>query len=112
MKRTVFFTLGLLVFAYCSNAQPSVTEQVAQHLAIKLKDSLDLSVAQKDSLLTINLLLANQKSQWRSVYQHTDSLQFYIQRVERTRDSLYRPVLGEEKYFLYKEKKKTLLSVN
>jgi hypothetical protein len=109
--------LLLLVSAFFGkehvSAQSSIQTALAERIAGRLKDSLSLSGAQKDSIYAINMLIANQKNALRSTYQSDpDALQFHTQRVEHTRDSLYRPVLGEEKYLLYRQKKNNLVNNN
>lgn len=99
-----------MLFSIESMSQSPI-EQVASKLADKLKDSLTLSSQQRTQIFDINISLANQKMALRSQYNQPDSLRFYFQKIENTRDSLYRPVLGEEKFLLYKEKKRFLLNV-
>lgn len=111
-KICLLLLLSSLLGAGNASAQSSVQTALAERIAGKLKDSLSLSGAQKDSIYAINMLLSNQKNNLRSIYQNFDSLQFYTQQVEHTRDSLYRPVLGEEKYLLYRQKKNNLVNNN
>ncbi|HEX2846418.1 MAG TPA: hypothetical protein VHN59_07705 [Chitinophagaceae bacterium] len=111
MKKICFLLL-VSSFARIENAsaQSAMHTAVAERITGKLKDSLFLSNGQRDSIYAINMLLSGQKNNLRSIYQDMDSLQIYTQRVEHTRDSLYRPILGEEKYLLYKQKKRNLIS--
>lgn len=108
--------LLLLVLSVCgiekTSAQSSIQTALAERIAVRLRDSLSLSSAQKDSIYTINMLISNQKNALRSTYQDAETLQFHTQRVEHTRDSLYRPILGEEKYLLYRQKKNNLVNNN
>ncbi|HEX2847225.1 MAG TPA: hypothetical protein VHN59_11800 [Chitinophagaceae bacterium] len=108
--------LSLLVLSFWGfehvSAQSSIQTALAERIAGRLKDSLSLTIVQKDSIYAINMLIANQKNALRSVYQDLDELQFHTQRVEHTRDSLYRPILGEEKYLLYRQKKNNLVNNN
>ena len=105
--------IGIFFFLFCANvcdAQQS-TEQTALSIANRLKDTLGLSVIQKDSIYAINLHLNNQKSLVRSQYTQQDSIQKYIQRIESTRDNLYRQVFSDDnKYMMYKTKKLKLLA--
>ena len=103
--------LVLLVAANNVNAQ-SASEQIADKIAQKMKDSLSLSTQQKTQLYTINIQLSDQKASVRQQYTGTDSLRIKMQRVENSRDSLYRPVLGEEKFILYRQKKRNLVNNN
>jgi hypothetical protein len=111
MKNTFISFLFLSVISYSVNAQ-TAAEQLADKIAVKMKDSLSLSSEQKGQLYTINIQLSNQKASVRQQYAGTDSLQLKMQRVENTRDSLYRSVLGEEKYLLYRQKKRNLVNNN
>jgi len=52
--------------------------------------------------------LHQQKMVMRQLHQGSDSLNYYVQRVENTRDSLYHTILTDDKYFLYKQKKEHL----
>ncbi|TXJ29019.1 MAG: hypothetical protein E6Q24_04905 [Chitinophagaceae bacterium] len=94
------------------SAQSSIQTVLAERIAGRLKDSLSLSLVQKDSIYAVNMLISNQKNSLRSIYQNLDSLQFHTQRVEHSRDSLYRRILGEEKYLLYRQKKNNLVNNN
>ena len=91
------------------NAQSYATA-VADRIAQRMKDSLSLSAGQKDSIYAVNIRLHNQKALLRQQYTSIDSLEYHTQLVERTRDSLYMRVLGDEKYLLYKSKKRNLIS--
>jgi hypothetical protein len=87
--------------------------QLANKLAKKMKDTLDLSSQQRQQIKTINLQLHNQKMALRNQYTGQDSvLRVKTQQVENTRDSLYKPILGTQKYTLYRQKKINLLRMN
>lgn len=101
------FIIGITVV---SNAQSTPAATVATNIAQKMKDTLGLSDTQKDQLYQINLQLHEAKMARRQQYAGTDSVRIHVQRVENTRDSLYRAVLNEEKYQLYLQKKRNLVS--
>jgi hypothetical protein len=106
-----------IVFAFCSIAmlsysQPEPAKQMAEKIAIRMKDSLGLTEQQKQQVYDINILLFNQKAAARQAYNGTSSLSVQIQKIEKTRDSLYQTVLPPDKYFLYRGKKKTLVHNN
>lgn len=105
-------TLLLISSTVLQAQQGGIYPSPSEHIANKLKDSLNLSASQRDSLFVINNYLQNQKQQARLQHPSADSVQYYLQRIENTRDSLYRPVLGSEKYLLYKQKKRYLISAN
>jgi hypothetical protein len=108
------FFITLLLFATTAlvYGQQNPASQVAETIARKMKDSLSLTSAEKEQLYSINMQLHNGKMTIRQQYGGSDSLRFHLQQVENTRDSLYRMVLNEEKYLLYKQKKATLISSN
>ncbi|MGN6292961.1 MAG: hypothetical protein ACTHMV_09480 [Chitinophagaceae bacterium] len=110
--RKIFLILIAVVSGTTFVSAQSPTQQVAATIAQKMKDSLQLSESQRLQVFNLNIEIANQKTAQRQTHINSDSLGYYLQRVENTRDSLYRPVLGEEKYLLYKQKKRNLVSVN
>ena len=93
------------------NAQ-SNHEQLSNHIAQKMKDSLNLTNQQRDSIYAVNIQLSEWKISVRQQYTNPDSLRRHMQIVENRRDSLYRPFLSEEKYQLYLQKKRNLISNN
>jgi len=110
IMKKILVTALLATVVNTIEAQSTTGEQVAGHIAQKMKDSLDLTNALKQQVLTINLQLHNQKSVLWQQFATSDSLGVFVQRVENTRDSLYRNILDEGKYILYKQKKKNLIS--
>ena len=107
-----YIILVFALFFSVESISQSPAEQVASKVADKLKDSLNLSSEQRSQLYDANLSMSNQKMALRSQYNQPDSLRFYFQKIENTRDSLYRPILGEEKFLLYKEKKGNLINIH
>jgi len=99
-------------FSVNVKAQNTVATQLAEKIAQKMKDSLLLSESQKEQLYTINLQLSDRKSAVRQQYATSDSLGIKIQLVEKTRDSLYKAVLTEQQFILYRQKKKNLVNNN
>ncbi len=88
-------------------------EQVASRVANRLQDSLFLNTVQRDSLFSINMYLLNQSQSVRVQHANVDTLRYYLQRIENTRDSLYKRVIADDaKYGLYKQKKRNLISAN
>jgi hypothetical protein len=111
MKK-VFIILSLLIFSHTVKAQSTPAEQLAEKLAQKMKDSLSLSSSQKQQLYSINMQLHSNKLLVRQQYAGSDSLIINLQKVENTRDSLYKPVLTQQQYDLYRQKKRSLVSNN
>lgn len=110
--KIAFVTILFLFIGVASRAQSAAAIQVAGRIAQRMKDSLSLSDQQKDSIYSLNILLSNRKAELRQQYTNMDSLEHHFQLVESSRDSLYRIVLGEEKYQLYKTRKRSLISSN
>jgi hypothetical protein len=106
----IILTVLLLIGVMIVKGQSTPATTVANHIAQKMKDTLGLSDSQKEQLYQINMQLHEAKMAKRQQYAGSDSLRLRLQWVENTRDSLYRTVLNEEKYQLYIEKKKTLVS--
>lgn len=111
MYRRIFLFIFLAIASFSLKAQ-SLPEDLANHIAQKITDTLQLSDAQKDLIYTVNLQLHYQKMNMRQNYNDSDSLSYYIQQVENTRDSLYSNILPPEVYTLYLEKKETLIKAN
>lgn len=106
--------ITLLVFCSLSMAVKAQTDhatQLANKIGQKMKDSLGLTGQQKNDIVNINMNLFNQKKAARQ--QHpSGEVTYYLQKIENTRDSLYRLVLPAEKYSLYKQKKTKLVNNN
>lgn len=83
---------------------------LAQKIAKKMKDTLDLSAQQRQQLYDVNMNLHNQKQDAWLGNPSMDSLTARIQRIEKTRDSLYRPIIGEAKYQAYLQKKQNIVN--
>ncbi len=116
MKFQTTISLTLLLFiGLQTNAQSSngVAVQVAQKIAKKMKDSLNLTGNQKNKIYNVNINLHNQKQTARSqTVNNPTLLTTKIQTIEKTRDSLYKPILTVPQYDLYKVKKRNLISNN
>lgn len=110
MYKIIFLSL-FVCFSFSARSQ-SIAHNVALHIAQKMKDSLDLSVNQKGQLYGVNMQLYNKKTLARKKYAGSDSVRISIQKIENTRDSLYKNILATDKYLLYKQKKLNLISNN
>ena len=114
MIRFTILLLGVfLLLGYRGAAQATTSDEAALQLATRMRDSLMLSTTQYDSIYAINQQINQRNTAARLQYsQQSDSLQASLQRIEYSRDPLYRPVLGVDKYLLYKSKKRALLTGN
>jgi hypothetical protein len=102
----------LLIPSLFVKAQQTPAEQLALKIAQRMKDSLQLNDQQRQQIYDINMQLHNQKMWVRQHYTAQDSLSIHTQRAEGKRDSLYHIILTNEKYLLYKQKKRNLVSSN
>lgn len=110
-KKLWLLIVTTLVTNAALHAQSPPAELLASRIADRMRDSLSLSAGQRTSIYTINMQLHERKMNVRQ--QHASAPGEWgalIQRIENTRDSLYRPLLGEEKYLLYRQKKHNLVT--
>lgn len=112
MTNKIITTLFFVFVLYAAKGQTSTAEQIADRIAQRMKDSLSLTNQQKDSIYSINMKISDWKSSARQQYNANDSLRFYLQVIENRRDSLYKAVLDEPNYLLYKQKKRNLVNNN
>lgn len=105
-----FLLMQLKVLSQNNNNSPA--EQMASKIAKKMKDTLNLTGQQRNQIYTINMYLHNKKAAVRQQFSNPDDIRINTQRIENKRDSLYRTILSEEKYLLYREKKKNLVTGN
>ena len=122
MNTMIFKTACALVIMLCigrvSHAQTNAVSQantstlVAAKIADRMKDSLQLSTSQRNSVHDINLQINLLKQDVRSRFTNRDSLTIHIQKIENSRDSLYKPVLTGQQFNQYKQKKRFLITAN
>lgn len=96
-------------------AQGTPAEQLASRMAQRMKDSLNLTSEQKDQLYSINMQLHSRKSAFWQQYSSpadTITLRYNLQQVENTRDSLYHTIMPDDKFLLYKQKKRNIIKAN
>lgn len=115
MKKSIIL-FGLIVLVLLEiQAQSNDNAEalnLSHRIAKKIKDSLDLSALQRQEIYQVNMDLYNQKQAIRLQNPPVDSLQPRIQRIENKRDALYLPIIGNEKYQLYLQKKGNLVNNN
>ena len=115
MKQILLFvgTMFIACFAFSQNTnQADQGQRLAQKIAKQMKDSLDLNGNQMNQLVAINLSIHNQKKQAMASGLSRDSIGKTLQKIENTRDSLYRTVIPAEKFEAYKTKKRRLVNNN
>ncbi len=98
-----FFSIGT------TNAQENNPEKLAEKMADAMKDSLNLNKKQRDDIYAINMQLHDEKVKARKQSTNRAVVGKELQRIENTRDHLYKQVLKENEYALYKQKKRNLI---
>lgn len=111
--RVIFIILFIVCSGFVNTTVAQARESVQKKILQKMRDSLGLASLEVTRVGMINSALEEKKSAARLQYgTQADSLQYHIQRIENTRDSLYQQVLPVNKYLLYKQKKAGLISNN
>jgi preprotein translocase subunit SecD len=111
MYKKIIFIATCLFFAILTQAQ-NAGQQLAALQAQRIKDSLNLSTVQHDSIYQVNLSLRQQKQQVRQQYsQDANQLRVKTQEVENSRDGRYQLFLTPAQMALYLQKKRNLLQV-
>lgn len=115
MKMQVFILLTVALLGHAAlQAQSSPAETLAGRIADRMRDSLSLSAGQRSAIYTANMQLHERKMNIRRDHASAPAeWTALMQRVENTRDSIYQTILqNEEKFQLYKMKKKELVNNN
>ncbi len=114
MKKRIITALSFLFLsALTGYAQTgNAGTQLANNIANKMKDTLALTQQKRNQVFAINIQLHNQKMIVRQQNTNADSIRVKTQRVENTRDTLYKGVLPVNKYQLYLQKKRNLIRAN
>jgi hypothetical protein len=114
MKIVSFITTVLLLSVAVRGQTAGPAQQLAQKLAKRMQDTLQLSDKQYQQIYLLNMDLANRKQQARQQNPgQAEYLQTLFQQIENQRDSLYKAVIASsEKYQLYKNKKLNILRVH
>lgn len=86
--------------------------QLSNKISQKMKDTLSLTEQQRLTIYNLNMQIFNAKQTVRQAHAGSDSIGYFIQRIENKRDSLYKTVLTEDKFLLYRQKKRNLLNNN
>lgn len=110
MKK-IILSFVLTIFLQTVQAQNHPSEVVAARVADKMRDSLSLTLVQRDSVYNVHIYLYRQKKRVFESFAD-DAVGGKLQQVENRRDSLYRPILSPQQYRQYKQKKRMLISAN
>jgi hypothetical protein len=112
-------TILLIIFsvsrlhAQQGQGQPSdntPAAKLASHIADKMKDSLGLSSQQRAKVFQVNMDLYKQKMGARGKSKDRTTVGKDLQQIEKGRDDLYKPILSEQQYALYLQKKRNLIT--
>jgi len=110
--RYIAFSIAISLLTLGKGYSQSAGEEISNKIAQRMKDSLGLTTDQKSQVYNVNIQLHSQKMLARQQNENVDSLTVRFQRIENTRDSLYRPILTTEQFLLYVDKKKNLVNNN
>lgn len=111
-KKFILFAVITMFTMSARSQTTNMAEHVADKIARKMKDTLNLTGQQRNQIYDVNMSLHNQKQAARQTYTDHNLQTMAIQGIERKRDSLYLPILGQDKYQLYLQKKRFLVNNN
>ena len=98
--------ITLFLFMFCS--------AVSYSQNTKTKDSLDkehqLTHEQTLQVYSFNIELGKQERELQQKHANTDSLEVHMKKIQGKKDELYKSLLPNDKYQLFKQKKLVLLS--
>ena len=113
MKKLVTILL-LMICSFVIYSQSAQEEHLLNGIAFTDKDSLlprhFFTQAQTLQIYSFNIQAGPEERELRKKYSSPDSLKFHLNKVELKRDSLYKKLLPQDKYQLYKQKKVLLIS--
>ena len=98
----------LIAIPFLSNGQSS-SGTIAETIATKMKDSLNLTNSQKSQIYTATFQVIEEKKQLIKENAYGHIFRIKEQALENKRDSLYQPVLSLPQYQSYLRKKKVLV---
>lgn len=113
MKKIFVFAV-LFLLAGVARAQNQNTPEalVAHKMANKVADSLGLTNQQRAKIFAINMELAKQKAEARKMTTDRAIIQKELQKIENSRDSLYKQILTTEQHSSYLKKKRNVINNN
>jgi hypothetical protein len=111
MKKQSILCLLILVSCIGANAQTNDADihHRAASIASRMTDSLFLNKIQKDSIHSVTARLFAESQVIYKSNIPTDSLSFYMQKVEDKRDIMYKSILNDDQFLKYKKHKRSLL---
>ncbi|OJW02645.1 MAG: hypothetical protein BGO52_00590 [Sphingobacteriales bacterium 44-61] len=109
----IFLSVILLTITGSAFTQQSPAEEIAAKIANRMKDSLQLTTTIREQVYNANLQLHDRKmSMWQQFRNSPDTLTRMIQHIENSRDSIYKQIIGEEKFSAYFLRKKAIINNN
>lgn len=110
MNMKVLLIILVIICSYAVRGQEaSSADLLAEKIANRMRDSLDLSGSVRDSIVTINKQINSAKKEKMVAGGVYDDIRKQIQQIENRRDSLYQVILSADKFLLYKQKKSMLI---
>lgn len=111
MNKLIISVSVLLATTFQAKSQ-DIDSVVAKTFANKLRDSLALTQSQTDSIYQISKALRIEKRDVWAQYKNSKDLNQRMLQEDEKRDSLFRNVLGDEKFTLYFQKRRQFLLAN
>ena len=109
-KLVVLITVLFSSLSFLHAQEQTPAALLAHGIADRMKDSLSLSNQQRAKVFAINMELHSQKMDARKRSQYRAVVGKELQKIEGTRDGLYKTVLTQEQYELYIQKKRNLVT--
>jgi hypothetical protein len=111
MKKIIVFAILVSLAPHLKSQEDNTpAAQVAHHIANKMADTLELTNQQRAKIFVINMDLHKQKTTARGRSQDRNEVGRDLQKIEGSRDSMYKAVLTEAQYLLYIQKKRNLVT--
>lgn len=111
--RKIFAVSLLCLVTEMISAQEGNGEALALKIAQRIADTLSLTPTQRNQLYTINMDIHSRKqAAWKTHREEDPALSIAIQKIENSRDSLYKNVMSADKFLLYRQKKRNLVNNN
>lgn len=111
-KLLVIATLFFFTVNVHAQKQDTPEAQVAHKMADKMADSLGLTKQQRAKLFSINMEIARKKTEARKKSTDRTVVQKELQKIENSRDSLYKQVLTIEQHSSYLKRKRNVINNN
>jgi len=109
----ITLTVCLLALSINAIAQDNLAAiKTASKVAQNMADTLNLNESERLQIYNINMDLYRQEKLIMESNLPKDSIESSLQKIENKRNGLYKAILTNEKYLIYKQKKRFLLRTN